>query len=97
MATSSIGIELLAAWPFQHDINGAGELAGVGRLGETKHLPPTLSVQYHFMSQSVFRPYVGVDLNYTTFFSEKTTATLDGALGGPSSLSIRDSMGLRYR
>lgn len=94
MATSNIGVEILAAWPFQHDINGAGALAGVGRLGQTKHLPPTVSVQYHLMPQSTISPYVGVGLNYTTFFSEETTATLDGALGGASSLSIKDSMGL---
>ena len=37
------GVELLAAVPFTHDIN----LNGAGKVAETKHLPPTLSLQYH--------------------------------------------------
>ncbi len=94
MATDHIGLELLAAWPFEHDIQGAGILGGAGKLGETKHLPPTLSLQYHLMPGAALRPYVGIGLNYTTFFSSKATPTLDGALGGPSSLSIKDSFGL---
>lgn len=94
MMTDHIGVELLAAWPFEHDINGAGILDGAGKLGETKHLPPTLSLQYHLMPGAAFRPYVGVGLNYTTFFSTSGTPTLDAALGGPSSLSISDSFGI---
>lgn len=94
LATDHIGFEILAAWPFEHDIDGAGILGGAGKLGETKHLPPTLSVQYHLMPGAAFRPYIGAGLNYTTFFSTSTTATLDGALGGPSSMSISDSFGL---
>ncbi len=94
MATDHIGFEVLAAWPFEHDIDGAGILDGAGKLGETKHLPPTFSVQYHMMPGAAFRPYVGVGLNYTTFFSTSTTPTLEGALGGPSSMSIKDSFGV---
>lgn len=94
MATEHIGVEVLAAWPFQHAINGAGALDGAGKLGETKHLPPTLSMQYHFFPKATFRPYAGVGLNYTTFFSTNTTETLEGALGGASQMNIKDSYGL---
>ena len=94
MATDHIGFEILAAWPFEHNIDGAGILDGAGKLGETKHLPPTFSIQYHMMPGAAFRPYVGVGLNYTTFFSTSTTPALEAALGGPSSLSIRDSWGV---
>ncbi|RLE23923.1 MAG: hypothetical protein DRJ50_05450, partial [Actinobacteria bacterium] len=55
----------------------------------TKHLPPTVSLQYHFMPTSKFQPYVGVGINYTNFFSEKTTGPLTG-----SNLSLGDSWGL---
>jgi outer membrane protein len=85
MVNPNIGVELLAAWPFKHDIS----LSGVGDIGETKHLPPTLSVQYHFMPSNSIRPYVGLGVNYTNFFSEETTGALQGA-----SLKLDDSWGL---
>ncbi|MDZ7622711.1 MAG: OmpW family outer membrane protein [Candidatus Competibacteraceae bacterium] len=85
MATPNIGIELLAAWPFSHDIS----LSGAGTVGETKQLPPTLSVQYHFMPTSNIRPYAGLGLNYTIFFDEEAK----GALAG-SNLSLDNSWGV---
>lgn len=75
----NIGIELLAATPFEHDIT----LPGVGN-ASTKHLPPTLSVNYHFTNASAWKPYVGVGINYTTFFEEETalgTLELDDSFG----------------
>ena len=68
------GVELLAAMPFAHDIN----LNGGGKVAETKHLPPTLSLQYHFNPNGAWRPYAGVGLNYTLFFDEKTVGALAG-------------------
>lgn len=79
-----LGIEVLAALPFQHDI----DVKGVGRVGSTRHLPPTVSLQYHFNHAGKVSPFVGAGLNYTTFFSEDTT----GALAG-TRLSLDDSWG----
>jgi len=45
MFTSAIGVELLASLPFEHDISVGGV-----RVGSTKHLPPTVSLNYHFNS-----------------------------------------------
>ena len=81
----NLGLEVLASLPFQHDI----DIRGVGRVGSTKHLPPTVSLQYHFANGSRATPFVGVGVNYTTFFSEDTT----GALAG-TDLSLDDSWGL---
>ncbi|MDP5215609.1 OmpW family outer membrane protein [Ruegeria sp. 2205SS24-7] len=64
----NLGIELLAATPFDHDLS----LSGIGKIGSTKHLPPTLSLNYHFPTQSKFTPYVGAGLNYTIFFDESS-------------------------
>ncbi len=75
MFTSNLGLEVLAALPFSHDI----DLAADGtKVGETKHLPPTVSLQYHFASDSSFSPYIGAGVNYTVFFDEKTVGPLDG-------------------
>ncbi|MCI5212224.1 MAG: OmpW family protein [Candidatus Electrothrix sp. ATG2] len=76
MLTNNLGLELLAATPFTHDIEGAGDIEGIA-VGETMHLPPTLSLQYHFGgSDSMFNPYVGVGLNVTMFFSEEVDGQL---------------------
>jgi outer membrane protein len=76
MLRDRIGLEVLAATPFKHDIVGKGDLEGVD-VGETSHLPPTLSLQYYFGEKnSRFNPYVGLGLNYTLFFSEKVDGKL---------------------
>lgn len=81
----NLGIEVLAALPFEHDI----ALRGLGRVGSTKHLPPVISLQYHFNSQGTLSPFVGAGINYTRFFSTDTR----GALAG-SELELDDSWGL---
>jgi len=82
--TSNLAIEVLAALPYEHDI----ELQGGTKVASTKHLPPTVSLQYHFMPDAGIQPYVGLGVNYTTFFSEKTVGPLAG-----SDLNLDDSWG----
>jgi len=82
MFKDNVGFEVLAATPFSHDITLSGS-----KIGETEQLPPTFSVQYHFKPKASTRPYVGVGINYTTFFNEKATAVI-------TSLSLDDSIGL---
>ncbi|MGI2945582.1 outer membrane protein OmpW [Vibrio diabolicus] len=90
MFTDNISLELLAATPFSHDIST--DLVG-SDIADTKHLPPTLMVQYYFGEpQSKFRPYVGAGLNYTMFFDEGFNSTGKGA--GLSDLKLDDSFGL---
>lgn len=72
MYSANLGIEVLAALPYEHDI-AVGDL---GTVASVKHLPPTVSLQYHFLPQGVFQPYAGLGLNYTLFFSEKTKGAL---------------------
>jgi len=84
--TPNIGFEILAATPFSHDI----ELESDGtKVGETKHLPPTFSLQYHFDTAGTFDPYIGAGLNYTLFFDEDTEGPLEG-----TDLDLDDSFGL---
>jgi len=104
------GVELLASTPYKHDIDGAGALSALGEIGDTRHLPPTLSLQYHFAPGRSFRPYVGAGLNWTLFFDdwsnaglhEGVVATANGALGtdfsgGDTNLSIDDSFGAAFQ
>lgn len=78
------GIEVLASLPFHHDI----ELNGV-KAGSTKHLPPTVSLQYHFTGSEKVKPFIGAGVNYTLFFSQDTTGPLAGA-----DLDLDNSFGL---
>ncbi len=97
MITPAIGVELLAATPFQHDIRGnLGTTAALGTndLGSTKQLPPTLSLQYYFNNSSIFTPYVGGGLNYTKFWDEDAGSSLNTTLGGNVSLDLDNSWGL---
>lgn len=92
MVSDRLGLELLAATPFSHDITGKDLLDGAD-IGSIKHLPPTLSAQYYFMgSKSKFKPYVGVGVNYTVFFDEETGTDAEGL--GYSDLDLDDSIGL---
>jgi outer membrane protein len=85
MMTDVWALEVLAAVPFKHDI----ELLNGTKVGSTKLLPPTVSLQYHFMPTEKFQPYLGVGINFTHFFSEKTIGDLEGV-----DLNLGDSWGL---
>ena len=76
----NIGIEVLAATPFEHDIE-----TPAGDLAKTKHLPPTVSLQYHFTNNSSMTPFIGAGINYTTFWDDR--------LNGGGALSLDDSWG----
>jgi len=90
MLTDQLGVELLAATPFSHDIGTKG-LGGL-KLGSVKHLPPTLSLVYYPLdSKSAFQPYVGAGINYTWFFDDKLSSEAEGA--GFRGLDLKDSWG----
>lgn len=96
MITPNIGMELLLDLSSEHDINSEGSLLQTlapGNIITTRVLPPALILQYHFMPNSMARPYLGVGFNYTYFFDEKTTGSLDSGLGGVSDVSLDSSFG----
>ena len=87
-------LELIAATPFSHDVEGTGGLAG-NKIADIKHLPPSLVAQYHFLDSSyALRPFVGVGINYTTFFDEQPSAALKATLGtNDVEVKLDDSFG----
>lgn len=93
MVTDNLGLELLAATPFSHDVGVKGVASGIdGKLGSLKHLPPTLSVVYYPLEKSsAFQPYVGAGINYTWFFDTKLSSSADQIFDG---LDVKDSWGL---
>lgn len=83
-------LEVLAATPFTHDIQ-VQTPAGEAKLASVKHLPPTISALYYFNTDSIFKPYVGLGLNYTVFFQEEFSSTFKTA--GYSDLDLDSSFG----
>lgn len=95
MLSDDIGVEVLAATPFSHTVTAKGLGDDLDAI-DLKHLPPTVSIQYFPMaSDSVFQPYLGVGLNYTTFFDEKLTSDFK-AVFGDGDVSLEDSFGLAF-
>lgn len=84
----NLGVELLAALPFKHDINVGGSKVGV-----TKHLPPTLSLNYHFPTGGAITPFVGLGVNYTVFFEDRSPL---GDLKIDNSLGLAAHVGMDY-
>ncbi|MBA1189858.1 outer membrane beta-barrel protein [Pseudomonas entomophila] len=94
MLTEHVGVELLAATPFQHTVGVKGLGAGLdGKLADIKQLPPTLSLQYYPLdASSRFQPYAGIGINYTMFFDEDLSSTRKAQ--GFRNLKMQDSVGL---
>lgn len=80
----NLGIEVLAALPFRHSIRSEGV-----EIGTVKHLPPVVSLQYHFDATPQFKPFVGVGVNFTGFWDGEARGPLEG-----SSLRVKNSWGL---
>ncbi|MYL24188.1 outer membrane beta-barrel protein [Halomonas alkaliantarctica] len=78
-----VGVELLAALPFEHDIH-----LNDSNIASTDHLPPTVTAQFYPLGGSDARvqPYAGVGFNYTRFSNE--SVDIDGV-----SLDLDDSWG----
>ena len=87
--TDNIGVGVLAAYPFETDIEGDGTISAVEKVGDTKFLPPTVTLQYHFNTGSNFHPYIGAGINYTYFWDEDTS---DAPFNG-SDLDLDNSWG----
>lgn len=79
--TKNIAAELILATGTRHDVKISGSTAAIPdqNLGSVNLLPPTLTLQWHFMPDQMFDPYVGVGVNYTRFM-DKSLNTSVGAL-----------------
>lgn len=65
--TPNFALELIATTPQKQTVSLNGS-----KIGTLRHLPPTLTAQYHFApTNKTVRPYVGFGVNYTHFSSVK--------------------------
>ncbi len=68
--TDHVAAELVFFAYSQHDVKAKGTAVGDADLGSFDLVPPTLTVQYHFMPEQSFRPYVGAGLTYVLIPNE---------------------------
>ncbi len=103
-------IEVAAGWPPLTRTVGRGPaaLGSVPYNGEViataRWLAPSALIEYQFFDDTAeFRPYLGVGINYTDFYSRQSTAAGNAITGGPTSISLPSSwgpaatVGLNYR
>ena len=97
-------VELALGYPPTHDIDlvvknpnlPASAQAINGKIGaRVRQVSPTLFANYKFLDKSsALRPFVGIGVNYTRFDNTSSNAVGDSLNGGPTSISLEDSMGL---
>ena len=94
------GIEVIAGMT-NHDVKLEGPGAALTGLGFTDNykifdawvLPPTVTLQYHFMPENHIRPYAGIGINYTAFLWNDATDSLEAAVGSPVDVDTDSSWG----
>ena len=67
--------ELILTYPQKQRLSSNGT-----EIGTLKHLPPTLTLQYHFSPNATVRPYIGAGVNYTNFSSVEFAPAVEAAL-----------------
>ena len=79
--SKNIAVELILTVPQKQTLSSNGT-----PIGSFKHLPPTLTAQYHFTDLGAFKPYVGAGINYTRLSSINLPAgvTVDKNSFGPA-------------
>ena len=83
--TDTIAIEAIFGTT-EHKVSAKNTALGDVNLGTIKVLPPTFTLQYHFKTESKFKPYVGAGINYTFFY--------DGNPGQFESVKYKDEIGI---
>lgn len=80
----NLAVELILTYPQKQTVHS--KVAGID-VGSFKHLPPTLTAQYHFTGLGSFRPYLGAGINYTNL------SKVDFA---PGEAALEASIGLKH-
>jgi outer membrane protein len=83
--TKNWAIEAICCVSHNH-VQGIGTLAG-SSLARTWVFPPSLIFQYHFTNFGAFQPYLGVGVNFTTFWGTRAGNNNWTLLAAPGSLA----------
>ena len=73
--TPNLAAELVLTYPQRQTLSAGGT-----PIGSLKHLPPTLTLQYHVTGLGALRPYAGAGVNWTHFSDVRFDAATTTAL-----------------
>jgi outer membrane protein len=93
-------LELALGYPPLSKVKGSGP-ATVGSvpydgqvISSARWISPTLLFEYNFLPDTAkLRPYLGVGVNYTTFYDRTSTVAGNEASGGPTRISLTSAVG----
>jgi outer membrane protein len=78
---------------FEHEVS----LEGLGTVASVEHRPTTLSVNYHFMADRPFRPFVGLGYGWINVSGEQSRGALAGlGIDGDNADGISFTVGADY-
>lgn len=93
--TDNIALELIAATT-NHDMKVENSTLGDVDLGSVGVLPPTLTLQYHFLPEGTFSPYVGAGLNYTFYYDEEPSRATVNSIDYRNGVGYAFQVGMDY-
>ena len=93
--TDRIAAELIAA-STRHEVSASGTAIGHVDVGSTYVLPPTLTLQYHFMPHARFSPYVGAGLTVAWFYDTSPAGPTITKLGFDTAVGPAIQAGIDY-
>jgi outer membrane protein W len=84
-------VTLALGVPPTYHLDGEGIARPLDQIATTKVLSPALIFQHHwhFLDQRL-EPFIGLGVSYNHFYSLGASYTLESALGGPTSISVKD-------
>ena len=85
--TPNIAAELVLTYPQEQDVEITDGPLKEG-VGTFKHLPPTLTLQYHFLPEGKIQPYIGAGVNFTLISNVDLRSNVASADLGLSDNSI---------
>ncbi len=102
--SSNMEVELAAGIPPRHDgtlvilkpsaVPGSVAALDGQLLSRVRQVAPTLFANYKFGdSNSQFRPFIGLGINFTRFDQTESTAVNDAVNGGATTIKMTDSVG----
>lgn len=93
--TDHLATELIAA-STRHEVSASGTAIGHVDVGSTYVLPPTLTLQYHFMPHGRLSPYVGAGVTVAWFYDTSPARPTITKVGFDTAVGPTIQVGVDY-